>query len=509
MPPSGRKPEERIEQMTANRRVLVAGLFHETHTFLDQPSTVDDFAVRRGPEMREARGDGSPLDGVLEAAEGFGWTVIPAIDLRATPGGTVPDAIVGMFWDALLRVIRQDVPFDGVLLVLHGAMVSESLVDVEGELLERLRQLPEMRELPIYAILDLHANLTPRMAASANGLCLYQKNPHTDSRQTALRAAGLLERCLQRGESTRVLYAHPPIVLAPSVTGTDDDPMKTLLATARGAEQACPGLWEVGVAGGFSFADLPETGLAFAAIAEPQALPAARRVLDELCAQALAMRDRSLPTFLTVPEAADQLRVLPDGPNILVEPSDNIGAGAPGDGTGLLRLLLEFADRPCAVVINDPGTVAESITVPDGSEIEVDLGGRGSRFDRGPVRLSVIKVSSSNGDFTLEDRQSHLASMNGIHIRMGPSVVLRHRNCRSWSRRDAPRLSISASCAARVSSPRSSGPSRSRRPWPIAGPMTRSRNAPCSSTPRVPAAGDPAGPGLHPPAVAPSGRSTR
>jgi microcystin degradation protein MlrC len=305
-------------------------------------------------------------------------------------------------------------------------MVSESLVDVEGELLERLRGLPGMEDLPVYAVLDLHANLTPRMARFADGLCLYQKNPHTDSRESAVRAAGLLEGCLRRGRRTSVLYAHPPMVLAPSVTGTDDDPMKTLLAAARRAEASIPGIHEIGVAGGFSFADLPETGLAFVAVADPEALSSARVVLDDLGAKAWAMRDRSLPSFLSVSEAAAQLSEMGDGPNILVEPSDNIGAGAPGDGTGLLRLLLDFAARPCAVVINDPATVAEVTTVPDGSEIEVNLGGRGSRFDRGPVRLSVTKVSSSDGNFTLEDRQSHLASMNGIHIRMGPSVVLRH-----------------------------------------------------------------------------------
>lgn len=426
--------------MNANRRVLVAGLFHETHTFLDQPSVEADFSVRRGIEMLEARGDGSPLDGVLEAAGDFDWTVVPSIDIRATPGGIVPDTIVETFWNALGRTVEEERPFDGVLLILHGAMVSESLGDVEGELLERLRGLPGMGELPVYAILDLHANLTPRMAACANGLCLYQKNPHTDSRKTAMRAAGLLEACLQRGRPTSVLYAHPPMVLAPSVTGTDDDPMKSLLAAAREAERSTPGLYEVGVAGGFAFADLPETGLAFLAVADSEVLPSARRVLDDLCAQAWAMRDRSLPIFLSVKEAADQLAQLSDGPNILVEPSDNIGAGAPGDGTGLLRLLLDYADRPCAVVINDPATVVDASAVPDGSEIEVNLGGRGSRFDRGPVHLSAIKVSASDGRFTLEDRQSHLASMNGVHIRMGPSVVLLYREMKILvtSRRTPP-----------------------------------------------------------------------
>ena len=412
--------------MNPNRRVLVAGLVHETHTFLDQPSKVEDFSVRRGAEMLCCRGDGSPLDGVLETADEFHWTVIPAIDLRATPGGTVPDAIVDMFWGAFVQTIDENGPFDAVLLILHGAMVSESHLDVEGELLSRIRRLPVMVELPVFAILDLHANVTPRMAKHANGLIPYQKNPHTDSRQTAVRATRMLEDCLERGARTRVFYAHPPMVLAPSVTGTADDPMRSLLAMARSAEQRHPGLLEVGVAAGFSFADLAETGLSFLAVAEDTAGETAREVLDDLCRQAWAMGDRSLPVFLSVEEAAEQLRAFSDGPNIVVEPSDNIGAGAPGDGTGLLRLLMGFPDRPCAVVINDPGTVVDVASVSDGTEVEVKLGGRGSRFDLGPVGLRVTKVSSSDGDFTLEDHQSHLASMNGIHIRMGPCVVLRH-----------------------------------------------------------------------------------
>ena len=191
--------------MNPNRRVLVAGLFHETHTFLDQPSKEEDFSVRRGAQMLGCRGDGSPLDGVLETGDQFGWTVIPAIDLRATPGGTVPDAIVDTFWEAFVQTIDQSGPFDAVLLILHGAMVSESHLDVEGELLSRIRRLSGLEELPVFAILDLHANVTPSMAKHANGLILYQKNPHTDSRQTAVRATRMLEDCLERGARTRVL----------------------------------------------------------------------------------------------------------------------------------------------------------------------------------------------------------------------------------------------------------------------------------------------------------------
>ncbi len=147
--------------MKTDRRILVAGLFHETHTFLEQPMRVEDFTVRRGDELLASRGDGSPLDGALEAASDFGWTVIPSIDLRATPGGIVPDAIVTTFREALDRTLDEAAGIDAVFLILHGAMVSESSCDVEGELLRHLRERPSLVAVPVFAVLDLHANITP------------------------------------------------------------------------------------------------------------------------------------------------------------------------------------------------------------------------------------------------------------------------------------------------------------------------------------------------------------
>jgi microcystin degradation protein MlrC len=56
---------------------------------------------------------------------------------------------------------------DGVLLHLHGAMATESSDDGEGELLARLRKRLGP-DIPIVAVLDLHATLTQLMADSAN-----------------------------------------------------------------------------------------------------------------------------------------------------------------------------------------------------------------------------------------------------------------------------------------------------------------------------------------------------
>ena len=84
-----------------SHRVLLAGLFHETHTFLDAPTPLSDWTILRGDELFEARGDASPLAGVLSVADDRQWQVTPTIDMRATPGGPVDDEVLEIFWEFL------------------------------------------------------------------------------------------------------------------------------------------------------------------------------------------------------------------------------------------------------------------------------------------------------------------------------------------------------------------------------------------------------------------------
>src|SRR5262245_54286345 len=124
-------------------RILIAGLFHETHNFLDEVTGLDRFQIRRGKELLECEGDGSPLGGLLEAAAKLRWDLVPTIDCRAQPSGTVADEVFEQFWMELRPQVEAAIgKIDAIYLVLHGAMTTQSVPDVEGELLERLRKLP-------------------------------------------------------------------------------------------------------------------------------------------------------------------------------------------------------------------------------------------------------------------------------------------------------------------------------------------------------------------------------
>ncbi len=414
-------------------RVALAGLFHETHVFLDGTTGPEAFDRRDGGELLAARGDGSPLDGVLEVAERHGWDLIPTVDLRATPSATAEDAVVEAFWEGLASGIdgaRENGGLDALFLVLHGAMASESLPDVEGEILDRLAARLGTERPPVFGVLDLHANLGPHGVRNADALLSYRRNPHDDARDAAVRAAELAARCVADGTRPRTHARNAGVVWAPTGTGTDDAPMRELLAAARRLEDRhADDLHAVEVLAGFAYGDAPEMGATVLAVARPgpQGDAAARATLDELCDLAVSLRHEGV-----VHEEDPELllpRILPvrSGTTVLSEPSDNIGGGAPGDGTGALRALLKHDARDALVVIADPAAVEATHGVPIGGTVRLRVGGRGSRFDPGPVAMEATVLRRSDGNFELEDRRSHLASMGGVHVRMGPCAVVRHR----------------------------------------------------------------------------------
>lgn len=411
------------------KRILLAGLFHETHTFVDDVTHLDDFQILREDEILTRHGDGSPLGGFLETAARFDWQVIPTIDMRASPSGTVDDEVIDLWWREFSERATQPLKrgIDAIYLVLHGAMVSQSLPDVEGELLERIRALEGAAEVPIFGVFDLHANFSARMAAHANCLVAYRENPHTDGCAMGIHAAELLERSLVAMNHPRSFWRHAGVMWPPTGTGTAATPMKDLEALARELERTCENFLVVDVIAGFSFADTPDTGVSFC-ISTRGSEEEANAALDALCALAWKLRhqgnavDDPIEDVMKRAIAADASK----GPIVLVEPSDNIGGGAPGDGTGLLRAFVNHKLSNAAICINDPAAVQALHGMTVGGRMTLAIGGRGSALDEGPLTLEVVLQSFSDGHFALEDKQSHLASMCGDAFDMGPSAVVRH-----------------------------------------------------------------------------------
>jgi microcystin degradation protein MlrC len=302
-------------------------------------------------------------------------------------------------------------------------MTSKSLQDVEGEVLQQLRSLPGLADVPLFGVFDLHANFTPRMAAFSHCLVSYRKNPHTDGREAACIAAQHLQKALTTGILPKQQCLVTPLMWPPTGTATANDPMLTLESMAREMEKRL-GVESVSVVAGFSFADTEHTGVSFVASGSDEAQIS--RCLQELADKAHELRELGNVVDPPLAEVMSRLPSFTSGLTVLVEPSDNIGGGASGDGTGLLRALIEHEVVNSAICIADPVSSEKARVAGIGARVTLSIGGKGSRLDAGPVDLEVEVISLSDGRFELEDKQSHLASMCGDRFDMGPCAVVRY-----------------------------------------------------------------------------------
>src|SRR5262249_18293107 len=134
---------------------------HETNTFSRVPT--DMAMIRRRDYHLENeipiafRGTRSAFGAAFEAADKFGCTLVHPVSANPNPSGTVTDEAFERITRMILDAVGTKGPIDGVLLFLHGAMVSDSYEDAEGEFLARLRGRLGP-DVPVVATLDLHAN---------------------------------------------------------------------------------------------------------------------------------------------------------------------------------------------------------------------------------------------------------------------------------------------------------------------------------------------------------------
>ena len=252
-------------------RIASAGFLHESNTFSAIPASLDLWqrsGILDGDAIRrEYAQSQSTLAGFLALEqEDPQVQVVPLVFSRLTPMGAItPDAIEHLF-QRIIDAIRDNGPWDGVLLPQHGAAVSEPYLDPDGELLRRVRELVGP-DVPIGMALDMHANVSPAMVEPADIVTVYQTNPHIDARAQALLCARLLVQTIRGTIRPRMALATPPLVVNILCQGTNDQPMSELLAAAD-IQRRRPGVLSVSVVEGYPYADVPEMGMSFIAVTD-------------------------------------------------------------------------------------------------------------------------------------------------------------------------------------------------------------------------------------------------
>ena len=409
--------------------VLTAEMLHETNTFCALPTTLASFAERGllyGEEAIAARQDNNTeLGGFLEAARNYEWQVVHAISAHAQPGGKVTREAFGALAAPILAAAREHLnTLDGILLGLHGAMVTDFCDDGEGELLRRLRDVVGNR-LPIGITLDPHANVTRQMCDLAQIIVSFKTYPHTDMRLAGHHAADILQRTMAGEIQPRTLRVSRPMLEEVNGGRTDIGPMVERLAQARAYERT-QNVFAVSVNGGFANADIAEVGPSILVTAQGD-MVAHAQFAQGLADDMWSRRAERLNQFHTVAHAAALCKAHAlghtegRGPIIVADYADNPGGGAYGDSTALLSALLSAGVQDaCFGAITDPEVVQQLMLCAVGDAVDVRLGGKTDpRFGGGPLSLRGTLKRRGDGKYVGSG-----AMIGGLQRSWGPMAVL-------------------------------------------------------------------------------------
>lgn len=406
-------------------KIGVAGFQHETNRFSPIPTTLADFekedgwpGLTAGSKLFEVFPPMNiPLGGFLNYAENH-HEIIPILWASAEPGGLIEDAAFDEITGRIVDEIAAALPVDGVYLDLHGAMVTESFEDGEGELLARLRARLG-REIPVVISLDLHANLTEQIVSLADVITIFRTYPHLDMAQTGYRAAQLLDEVLVSGKRPCFAYRKLPMIIPLQSQCTEIEPCRSIYSLI--ADDNSLALAHADIAMGFPPSDIAENGPAIVTYsycesnAEHKASQLEQAFLDYEKHFPYPLYSADEGVKLALQSSADGASVL------LADIQDNSGAGATSDSTGLLRSLANHHVTKCVLAaLYDPKAVKLAHEQGVGGVFNCQLGGQFGGHEYIPYSGTFKVVALSNGQF-----EYHGEMMRGGIANIGPACALR------------------------------------------------------------------------------------
>ncbi|MEF9601425.1 M81 family metallopeptidase, partial [Paracoccus sp. PXZ] len=215
-------------------RLVLARLNHETNSFSPVKTPLAAFAPKWGEDALAAAENYPAAIGAFHAfARRIGAEIEVPVLAHAMPSGPVEDEAFEAMAQAILAAVGKGC--DGILLDLHGAMVTRSHDDGEGELLRRIRAAAP--GVPIGVALDLHGNITQAMLEHCDVIVGFKTYPHVDMVETGEHVLRLFQPLLSGATRPAMALCHPPMLAATLCMNTTTDcAMTDLIALARRAE---------------------------------------------------------------------------------------------------------------------------------------------------------------------------------------------------------------------------------------------------------------------------------
>ena len=387
-------------QTTKLPRIAIAGLAIESSTFSPALTHEDAFHAKVGDAIYSSYEFLSTDSVDYKRAHWF-----PVLIGRALPGGIVTREAYESLVNKIIDGLKKNLPYDGLFYDIHGAMSVVGVDDPEGDLIVRIRKVVGNKTV-ISTSMDLHGNVSWRLAQNSDLITCYRMAPHEDALRSDKRAVdNLLSRIESgKGKPPYKAYISVPILLPGEKTSTRVDPGKSLYAKVAPAA-ARHGVVDAAIWIGYAWADEPRNHAVVMVTGDDKESVTA--AAENLASSFWKVRNEFefIAPVASLKESLDKAVASHKHPFMISDMGDNPTAGGAGDVTWTLKEILarpEFNSEkgPSLIYASIPGPefVQKAIKAGVGGKVDEYAGAAIDSRYAPPVRLNGIIKSIEHGD---------------------------------------------------------------------------------------------------------------
>jgi len=385
-------------------KIAIGGIATENCTFSVFNTTLDDFRITR---------QGDPqFDELYPFLKDYpDIEFVGTITAKAMPGGSVEPSAYEFIKNDLLTHLRENGPFDGVYLDMHGAMNVADRDDAEGDWMVAIREVVG-DDCLISASYDLHGNVSDRIMNALDIITGYRTAPHIDYLETRERAMALLVRCLREGIRPKKAFIKIPVGLPGEKTSTEWEPglsiYKEIVPQIDGDD-----VMDATIQVGYVWADEPRmTACTIAIGQDEEAIKQTTTYLAEAYWKHRADFEFGV-LAMSVDECIQSAMQDDVKPVLISDSGDNPTAGGVGDVTYFLSRALDIQpDDMIYASIPDAKAVETCVSAGIGSEVELSIGGKWDTRNSEPLDVKGVVV------FIKEDEENTqvILKSDGVQI---------------------------------------------------------------------------------------------
>ncbi len=393
----GCEPENTAKKLP---RIAIAGIGIESSTFSPARTHEDAFHARIGDSIFSRYAFFNEDTDLRKRAE---W--IPTLLGKALPGGTVTKEAYESMVQKTLAMLKENGPYDGLWFDIHGAMSVEGLVDAEGDLIQRIREVIGTDVL-ISTSMDLHGNVSEELAMHSDLITCYRMAPHEDALESKERSiVNLLDRLENgKGKPSYKAWVPVPVLLPGEKTSTRIEPGKSIYAQIPAITEQ-EGIIDAAIWIGYAWADEPRNHAAIMVTGDDkeQVTQAAEQLAQSFWD---ARHQFAFVAPTTTFEESLQLALNSDKqPFIISDMGDNPTAGGAGDVTWTLREILakdafKNDEGPSLIYASIPGPelIEEALKAGVGATIKANAGALVDNRFAPPLELEGVVTAIKEGD---------------------------------------------------------------------------------------------------------------